>query len=130
MFQTVCSVGYCIAVYFLTAQPSDIYRLFLFTLSCSLVAVVAQSIGLIIGVSLSIQNGMVFGPFAIMPFFIFSGFLIRMKDAPIYFHWLFHTSFIKYGVECCVWAVYGFNRGRLKCNELYCQYKYEPLPDL
>ncbi|CAG2063252.1 unnamed protein product [Timema podura] len=53
--QTICSVGYCMVVYFLTAQPLDIYRLFLFILSCSMVAVVAQSIGLIIGVSFSIQ---------------------------------------------------------------------------
>ncbi|XP_063235825.1 ATP-binding cassette sub-family G member 4-like [Bacillus rossius redtenbacheri] len=121
--QTVCSVGYCVAVYFLTAQPVEFFRLFLFTLSCSVVAVVAQSIGLIIGVSLSIQNGTIFGPLTIMPFFVFSGFLVRMRDSPVYFHWLFHTSFLKYGVECCAWAVYGYNRSQLECREVYCHYK-------
>nr|CAD7603154.1 unnamed protein product [Timema genevievae] len=121
--QTICSVGYCMVVYFLTAQPLDIYRLFLFILSCSMVAVVAQSIGLIIGVSFSIQNGMVFGPLFIMPFTIFSGFFIHMNDASIYFRWLFHLSYLKYGLECMVWAVYGYERTGLVCNEIYCHYR-------
>nr|CAD7446265.1 unnamed protein product [Timema bartmani] len=122
-FKTICSVGYCMVVYFLTAQPLDIYRLFLFILSCSMVAVVAQSIGLIIGVSFSIQNGMVFGPLFIMPFTIFSGFFIHMNDASIYFRWLFHLSYLKYGLECMVWAVYGYERTGLVCNEIYCHYR-------
>nr|CAD7431248.1 unnamed protein product [Timema monikensis] len=121
--QTICSVGYCMVVYFLTAQPLDINRLFLFILSCSMVAVVAQSIGLIIGVSFSIQNGMVFGPLFIMPFTIFSGFFIHMNDASIYFRWLFHLSYLKYGLECMVWAVYGYERTGLVCNEIYCHYR-------
>nr|CAD7406485.1 unnamed protein product [Timema poppensis] len=120
---TICSVGYCMVVYFLTAQPLDINRLFLFILSCSMVAVVAQSIGLIIGVSFSIQNGMVFGPLFIMPFTIFSGFFIHMNDASIYFRWLFHLSYLKYGLECMVWAVYGYERTGLVCNEIYCHYR-------
>nr|CAD7260115.1 unnamed protein product [Timema shepardi] len=120
---TICSVGYCMVVYFLTAQPLDINRLFLFILSCSMVAVVAQSIGLIIGVSFSIQNGMVFGPLFIMPFTIFSGFFIHMNDASIYFRWLFHLSYLKYGLECMVWAVYGYERTGLVCNDIYCHYR-------
>jgi hypothetical protein len=54
-FQVLCSIGYTLIVYLMTAQPPDIIRYILFLTICVMVAMVAQSIGLLIGVSMSIQ---------------------------------------------------------------------------
>lgn len=53
--QIICSVGYTLIVYYMTAQPPDVMRYVLFVTVCIMVAMVAQSIGLLIGVSMSIQ---------------------------------------------------------------------------
>lgn len=106
----------------MTAQPSDVIRYILFLTVCIMVSMVAQSIGLLIGVSMSIQNGMVWGALAIMPFTIFSGFFVHMNDAPAYFQWLFHISYLKYGLDGVLISVYSYERERLQCSIDYCHY--------
>lgn len=73
---------------------------------------------------LSFQNGVVFGPFLIMPFTVFSGFFLRYCDAPFFVRWLFHASFLKHGLVGLVLSIFGMNRPNLMCSELYCHYTY------
>lgn len=65
---------------------------------------------------------MIFGPFFIMPFTIFSGFFLRYSDAPAFFRWMFHVSFLKHGLVGLVVAVFGMDRPKLPCSEIYCHY--------
>ncbi|XP_023702626.1 ATP-binding cassette sub-family G member 4 isoform X2 [Cryptotermes secundus] len=120
--QIICSVGYTLIVYHMTAQPPDVMRYVLFVTICTMVAMVAQSIGLLIGVSMSIQNGMVWGALAIMPFMIFSGYFVHMNDAPTYFRWLFHISYLKYGFDGALISIYSYERKELECSIDYCHY--------
>ena len=53
------------------------------------------------------QHGMIFGPLTILPFLIFSGFFVQFRDAHPYLRWLFHLSFLKYGFEGVMIAIYG-----------------------
>lgn len=78
----------------------------------------------IINYNLSFQNGVVFGPFFIMPFTIFSGFFLRYSDAPYLFRWLFHASFLKHGLAGLVLSIFGMDRPKLVCSNLYCHYSY------
>lgn len=66
---------------------------------------------------------MIVGPFVIAPFVVFSGFFLRLADAPIWLHWLFHTSYLKYGVEGASHAIFGYDRPKLQCNDIYCHYQ-------
>lgn len=50
---------------------------------------------------------MIFGPLTILPFLIFSGFFVQFRDAHPYLRWLFHLSFLKYGFEGVMIAIYG-----------------------
>ncbi|XP_067009787.1 ATP-binding cassette sub-family G member 1 isoform X2 [Anabrus simplex] len=120
--QLLCTLCYVLVSYFLTSQPRELYRLTLFLVVCLLVGLVSQSIGMLIGISMGIQNGMVFGPLAILPFLIFSGFFVAMKDAPWYFEWLFHASYLKYSLEGTMQAMYSYGRGKLPCSADYCHY--------
>lgn len=69
-----------------------------------------------------LQNGAIFGPFFICPFLIFSGFFIQIKDAHPVLHWLFHISFLKYSLEGSSLAIFGYDRKKMECNEIFCQY--------
>lgn len=68
------------------------------------------------------QNGVVFGPFVIMPFTIFSGFFLRYSDAAAVFRWMFHISFLKHGLVGLVFAVFGMDRPKIPCSDIYCHY--------
>lgn len=75
-------------------------------------------------VYLYFQSAVVFGPFFIMPFTIFSGFFLRYVDAPGFFKWLFHVSFLKHGLVGLVLSIFGMDRGKLPCSDIYCHYSY------
>lgn len=68
------------------------------------------------------QNGAIFGPFFICPFLIFSGFFIHLTDAHPVMHWLFHISFLKYALEGASLALFGYDRPRMDCDQLFCQF--------
>lgn len=63
------------------------------------------------------------GPFVIAPFVVFSGFFLRLADAPKWLHWLFHASFLKYATEGATHAIFGYNRPKLECKEIFCYYQ-------
>lgn len=69
------------------------------------------------------QLGVVVGPFVIAPFVVFSGFFLRLADAPKWLHWLFHASFLKYATEGATHAIFGYNRPKLECKEIFCYYQ-------
>ncbi|XP_014228617.1 ATP-binding cassette sub-family G member 4-like isoform X1 [Trichogramma pretiosum] len=123
--QVCAATVYTLVVFHMSGQYPEPYatRLGLFLAMYVLVGLVSQMIGLIVGTLLDIQNGVIFGPFFIMPFLVFGGFFVYLKDAPQFLHWLFHVSFIKYGFEGVVVAVYGSNRPKMPCSKEYCHFR-------
>lgn len=69
-----------------------------------------------------LQNGAIFGPFFICPFLIFSGFFIHLSDAQPILQWLFHISFLKYALEGASLAIFGYDRPKMNCDQLFCQF--------
>lgn len=113
---------YILIVYYMSDQLPELQRFCLFILMCIAVTLVAQAIGLILGAGMKVQNGMIFGPFFILPSLIFSGFFVHLNDAHPYLHWLFHLSFLKYGFEGVIVSIYGYDRPKLKCSDVYCHF--------
>ncbi|XP_075225737.1 ATP-binding cassette sub-family G member 1-like [Lycorma delicatula] len=122
IFQIICTTTYCSLVYMITSQPRDMQRFILFTLMYILASLVSQGIGLFVGASMRIEHGMVFGALFIAPWVIFSGFFLHLSDAAPWFHWIFHISFLKHGLEGVMEALYGYNRPRLSCSIDYCHF--------
>ncbi|KAJ6646154.1 ATP-binding cassette subfamily G member 4 [Pseudolycoriella hygida] len=120
--QVGCILIYIIITYIMTSQPLEWFRFGLFFVICLMVALVAQSIGLVVGALFSVKNGAVFGPFFICPFLIFSGFFIQLNDAHPTMQWLFHASFLKYALEGGTLAIFGYERERMECSQLFCQF--------
>ncbi|XP_050347011.1 ATP-binding cassette sub-family G member 1-like [Nymphalis io] len=120
--QTACTLAFACITYWLTGQPIDYIRFLTFCCTLLLVSYVALCIGLFNGSMFNIKNGVVFGPFFIMPFTIFSGFFLRYSDAPVFMQWLFQLSFLKHGLAGLVISIFGMDRPKLLCTDIYCHY--------
>ncbi|XP_018565252.1 ATP-binding cassette sub-family G member 4 isoform X2 [Anoplophora glabripennis] len=122
-FQTVFCVLYVTIVYFMTSQPPELHRYGMFLLACLLVSFVAQSVGLVVGAAMNVQNGVFLAPVMSVPFLLFSGFFVSFDAIPIYLRWITYLSYIRYGFEGTALATYGFNRPKLECFTSYCHFK-------
>lgn len=120
--QIICSLLFIVPSYMMTAQPLEAWRFGMFFLIIFMTALVAQSIGLAVGAALSLQWGAILGPLFICPFLQFSGFFLQERDAPSFWRWTFNISFLKYSFDGGMLAIFGYNRERLDCSDIYCQF--------
>lgn len=122
-FQTIFCVIYVSIVYYFTSQPMEWFRFSLFLTACLLVSFVAQSVGLVVGAAMNVQNGVFLAPVMSVPFLLFSGFFVSFDAIPIYLRWITYLSYIRYGFEGTALATYSFGREKLKCFQTYCHFK-------
>ncbi|KAF7279380.1 hypothetical protein GWI33_007323 [Rhynchophorus ferrugineus] len=122
-FQTVFCIIYVTIVYLMTAQPLEFFRYGMFLSACLLVSFVAQSVGLVVGAAMNVQNGVFLAPVMSVPFLLFSGFFVSFDAIPIYLRWITYLSYIRYGFEGTALATYGFSRAKLQCFISYCHFK-------
>lgn len=52
-----------------------------------------------------------------------AGFGVTLKDLPPYLYWGSYVSYLRYGLEGYVGALF-YKREQLKCDAMYCHYKY------
>ncbi|XP_066245921.1 ATP-binding cassette subfamily G member 4 isoform X1 [Euwallacea similis] len=122
-FQTIFCIIYVTIVYLMTAQPMEFFRFGMFLGACLLVSFVAQSVGLVVGAAMNVQNGVFLAPVMSVPFLLFSGFFVSFDAIPVYLRWITYLSYIRYGFEGTALATYGFNRVKLQCFVSYCHFK-------
>ncbi|KAJ8673198.1 hypothetical protein QAD02_004460 [Eretmocerus hayati] len=122
-FQIVYTIAYVMIVYFMSGQPMEIGRFFMFLNICILTSLVAQSIGLLIGAAMDIETGVFIGPVLSVPAVLFSGFFVNFNALPPYLSWLTYVSYMRYSFEGAMISIYGQNRQRLECSEDFCVYR-------
>ncbi|CAK1601325.1 unnamed protein product [Parnassius mnemosyne] len=122
-FQAIFCVIYVVIVYLLTSQPLEWFRFAMFLSSCLLISFVAQSVGLVVGAAMNVQNGVFLAPVMSVPFLLFSGFFVSFNAIPVYLRWITYLSYIRYGFEGTALATYSFNRTKLQCHQIYCHFK-------
>ncbi|KPU73027.1 uncharacterized protein Dana_GF15020, isoform B [Drosophila ananassae] len=122
-FQIVFSSVYVLVVYYLTSQPMELERVSMFVLICVLNSLVAQSLGLLIGAGMNIETGVFLGPVTTIPTILFSGFFVNFDTIPGYLQWVTYVSYVRYGFEGAMVAIYGMDREKLQCNQIYCHYR-------
>ncbi|EDW11003.2 LOW QUALITY PROTEIN: uncharacterized protein Dmoj_GI16191 [Drosophila mojavensis] len=122
-FQAIFCVIYVSIVYFYTSQPWELFRFTMFLSACLLISFVAQSVGLVVGAAMNVQNGVFLAPVMSVPFLLFSGFFVSFDAIPVYLRWITYLSYIPYGFEGTALATYGYGREKLKCFQTYCHFK-------
>ncbi|XP_058455973.1 ATP-binding cassette sub-family G member 4 isoform X1 [Malaya genurostris] len=122
-FQAIFCVFYVSIVYYFTSQPLEWFRFSMFLGSCLLISFVAQSVGLVVGAAMNVQNGVFLAPVMSVPFLLFSGFFVSFDAIPIYLRWITYLSYIRYGFEGTALATYAYGREKLKCHQVYCHFK-------
>lgn len=123
----ICCVFFSIIVYFMSAQPWEIIRFSMFLAISLLIVFIGQGTGLMIGAVFNVVNGTFIGPTLACPLMMFAGFGVSLRDLPSYLKWGSYISYLRYGLEGFVGAIYGLDRPILDCKEkgeFYCHYKY------
>ena len=123
----ICCLLFSVITYLFTSQPLEMSRFFMFFAVSLLVVLISQGAGLMIGAVCNVINGTFVGPTLTVPLMMFAGFGVTLRDIPSYLKWGTYISFLRYGLEGYIGAIYGFDRPVLFCksNEnLYCHYRY------
>ncbi|XP_061392278.1 ATP-binding cassette sub-family G member 4-like [Musca vetustissima] len=121
----VGSLLFTIIIYLWSYQPMEWSRFWMFFAISVLTVFVGQSFGLMIGAWFDVVNGTFLAPVLTIPMMMFAGFGVTLRDLPSYLKWGSHISYLRYGLEGFVSAIYGNDRGTLECEEAaYCHYRY------
>ncbi|XP_028045850.1 ATP-binding cassette sub-family G member 1 isoform X2 [Monomorium pharaonis] len=123
--QIIFAVFWLSMVYFITGQPLELHRSAKFFGTCFVCAFIAESIGHNIASVFNVMNSLFIGPVLCCPLLLFATQDFGDPNPqPLIRTILIYSSYIRYGLECLLMAMYDYDRPRLPCpkEEIYCHF--------
>lgn len=121
--QIICPTIFISISYFMSGQPAEFHRFAMCWSISVLSAFIGHFIGVVGGTLFSIQMAIFLVPSSSIPFLLFSGFFMRMRDLSFFLRPICDISFFRYIFEGLMRAVYGYGRGNLQCDSEFCYFK-------
>ncbi|XP_017775626.1 PREDICTED: ATP-binding cassette sub-family G member 1-like isoform X1 [Nicrophorus vespilloides] len=123
--QVVFSLVYTVISYLISGQPIEVMRMLMVFGIQTIVSLIAESFGLILGTTVNPINGTFLGAILTALFLVLAGFLMLFSHMSKFMYVLSYFSYIAYAMEAMVQAMYGFEREQLPCppDVSYCHYK-------
>ncbi|KAH8419500.1 hypothetical protein KR222_011626 [Zaprionus bogoriensis] len=121
--QIVCPTIFISISYFMSGQPPELYRFGMCWAISVMSAFIGHFIGVVGGSLFSIQLAIFLVPSSSIPFLLFSGFFMRMRDLSFFLRPICDISFFRYIFEGLMRAIYGYGRGNLQCDTEFCYFK-------
>lgn len=122
--QLTCPTLFISISYFMTGQPPEFSRFVMFWIISVLTAFIGHFIGVICGTVFSMQLAIFIVPSISIPFLLFSGFFIRMRELSWFLRPICDISFFRYIFEGLMRSIYGYERGELPCHTQFCYYRF------
>lgn len=125
--QIALAFFYITMIYTISDQPIDLYRMAMFYTISLLIALTSESLGVLIASRLSLINGMFVGPVCTVPLMLLSVYGIgygRGAELSPYIKICMSFSYLRYGLEGLIDAMYGHEREDTICpeSEIYCMF--------
>ncbi|XP_051167876.1 ATP-binding cassette sub-family G member 1-like [Leptopilina boulardi] len=121
--QAFFATVYSSVSYYLSSQPLELFRFLMFTSSAILTTIIAEAMGLILGTTVNPVNGTFLGAISVCAMLIFAGFLVLYTHMSHFWYTVSFLSYLRYSMEAMVSALYGYNREKMYCPDLYCHYR-------
>ncbi|KAL0270444.1 UNVERIFIED_CONTAM: hypothetical protein PYX00_007858 [Menopon gallinae] len=122
--QLIFGLMFSFLVYFMSGLPAQTFRFALFSFIGFVVTLVADSVGMAIGSIFNVTNGSAVGPAIVAPLL---GLAVYGFDFARQVSWFTYAimklSFIRCAVVATAITIFGFGRGPMECNEVYCHFK-------
>ncbi|XP_052869583.1 ATP-binding cassette sub-family G member 4-like [Anopheles cruzii] len=110
-------------VYYLTGQPFEWSRIGMLLGVFAVGGVIGQSLGLIGGICFDAKMQNFFVANACIIPLLFSGFFVNAKELIAILKPLSTVSFFRYQFHGALQALYGYDRGNMRCSAVYCHFK-------
>nr|KAF7404466.1 hypothetical protein H0235_015160 [Vespula pensylvanica] len=114
--QLFCTLTFSSISYFLSNQPFEWNRFFMFFGIAILTNFIADSLGFIIGILLNPVNGIFTSSVIIGIFLLFEGGIILFNHMPKYLYYFSYFNYFKYSFEGLIQSIYGYNREKLNIS--------------
>ncbi|XP_035783489.1 ATP-binding cassette sub-family G member 4-like [Anopheles albimanus] len=120
--QIICPTLFIAIAYYMTGQPLEWERFGMVWLITLLLAIYAQTVGLLSGAAFDIQMATFFVPCFSIPSMLFSGFFVKSFEMPEFLQPVVYTSFFRYSFQGSLQAIYAYNRTNLPCSDIVCYF--------
>ncbi|CAL7941365.1 unnamed protein product [Xylocopa violacea] len=122
--QVVFALAYSSPAYFLSHQPTEVNRFLMYSFVFTLVALLAESFGFLIGTVLNDPvNGTFCGAILTSSLLLLSGFFALLKYTPTILYYVSYLSYFRHSLHALVHVIYGFGREKIPCPRIYCHYR-------